>query len=91
MSYPFQKPVQDESDGSIGMAFRVTASFLAACAVLLFFLLGTDIGLERVTAWLVAIGTAGAVFLLAQSLVAAIMIALAPVLIVAVLVRFVFS
>ena len=91
MSYPFQKPVQDESDGSIGMAFRITASILAACAVLLFFMVGTDIGLDTATPWLVAFGTAGAVFLLAQSLVAAIMIALAPVLIIAVLVRFVFA
>jgi hypothetical protein len=91
MPYPFQQPVQDESDGSIGMAFRVTASILAACAILLFFLLGTDIGLASATAWLVAVVTAGAVFLLAQSLVATIMIALAPVLIIAVLVRFVFA
>jgi hypothetical protein len=89
MPYPFQKPSQDVSDGSIGMAFRVTAALLAGVAVLLFCLLATDAGLTGATAWLLAAASAGAVFLLAQSLVAAIMVALAPVLIIAVLVRFV--
>ena len=88
MTYPFQQPGQDESDGSIGMAFRITASILAGIAVLLFCLLETDAGLGGMTAWLIAAATAGAVFLLAQSLVAALMIALAPVLIIAVVVRF---
>jgi RsiW-degrading membrane proteinase PrsW (M82 family) len=89
MPYPFQKPSQDVSDGSIGMAFRVTAAFLAGVAVLLFCLIETDAGLGGATAWLLAAASAGAVFLLAQSLVAAIMVALAPVLIIAVVVRFV--
>jgi hypothetical protein len=89
MPYPFQKPSQDVSDGSIGMAFRVTAALLAGVGVLLFCLLATDAGLTGATAWLLAAASAGAVFLLAQSLVAAIMVALAPVLIIAVLVRFV--
>jgi len=88
MSYPFQKPAQDASDGSIGTAFRILAAILAGAAVLLFFMMGTDAGLGSATAWLVAAATAGAVFVLAEVLVAVIMIVVPPVLIIAVLVRF---
>jgi len=87
MSYPFQKPALDQSDGSIGMAFRVTAAVLAGAAVLLFFMLATAAGLGGVTAWLAAAATAGIVFVFAEVLVGVIMIVVAPVLIVAVLVR----
>ena len=87
MTYPFQKPAQDQSDGSIGTSFRVSAAILAGAAVLLVFMLATDAGLAGAMPWLVAAATAGAVFMLAEVLVAVIMVAVAPVLIITVLVR----
>lgn len=88
MNYPFQPPVQDESDGRTSLAFRFTAAILAGAAVLLFFMVGTDAGLSGPGAWIAALAAAGAAFVLAHVLIATIMIVVAPVLIITVIVRF---
>jgi hypothetical protein len=77
--------------GAISQSFRVAAAVLAAIAVLLAFLLtGQDVTASPV-AWVMAAAAAGAVYLLAEWLLAMIMVALAPVLIVAVVVRYLAS
>lgn len=91
MTYPFQHPVQDASDGRTSLAFRLTAAILTGAAVLLIFLVGTDAGLAGAGAWIAAIVAAGAAFVLAPVLIAVIMIVVPPVLIVVVLVRLVIS
>ena len=87
MTYPFQKPVRDTSDGRTSMAFRLTAAILAGAAVLLFYMVGTDAGLAGAGVWIAAVVAAGAAFMLAPVLIAVIMIVVPPVLIVVVLVR----
>jgi hypothetical protein len=69
-------------------AFRTTAALLSGVAVLLFFLVGSDAGLGDASAWVAAVVAAGVALMLADVLIALIMVALPPVLILAVLVRF---
>ena len=88
MTYPFHTPKPDQSDGSTSSAFRLSAAILAGTAVLLFFMIGTDAGLDGASAWIVAATVAAAAFLLAHVLITVIMIVVAPLLIIAVLVRF---
>jgi len=88
MTYPFQTPAADQSDGATTLAFRLTAAILAGAAALLFFMVGTDAGLGSASAWIVAAAAAAATFVLAHVLITVIMIVVAPVLIIAVLVRF---
>jgi RsiW-degrading membrane proteinase PrsW (M82 family) len=87
MTYPFQKPVQDASDGRTSLAFRLTGAILAGAAVLMFFMVGTGAGLAGPGAWIAAVAAAGAVFVLAPVLIAIIMVVVPPVLIVVVIVR----
>lgn len=91
MAYLFPKPVGDQSDGRTSMAFRLTAAILAGAAMLLFFMVGTAGGLAGVGAWIAAVFAAGAAFMLAPVLITMIMIVVAPVLIIAVLMRFLAS
>lgn len=88
MSYPFQTPGEDESDGRTSVAFRCAAAILSAAAVLLFFIVGTDAGLGGAIAWIIALVAAGVAFRLAPVLIGIIMIVVAPALIIAVVVRF---
>jgi hypothetical protein len=88
MTYPFHTPKPDQSDGSTSPAFRLTAAILAGAAGLLFFMIGTDAGLAGASAWIVAAAVAVGAFILAHVLITAIMIVVPPVLIIAVLVRF---
>lgn len=91
MSYLFHTPGQERSDGSTSMAFRVTAAILAAAAVMLFFVTATSLGIDSPVPWIAAVATAGVAFMLAQALIVVIMIVVPPVLLVAVLVRFLVS
>lgn len=91
MTYLFPKPVGDQSDGRTSMAFRLTAAILAGAATLLFFMVGTEGGLASAGAWIAAVVAAGAAFMLAPVLIAVIMLVVAPVMIIAVLVRFLAS
>ena len=70
------------------MAFRVSAALLAGAAVLLFCLAWSEAGLAGAAPWLAALLAAGAAYLLAEALIATIMIVVPPVLAIAVLVRF---
>jgi hypothetical protein len=88
MSYIFQTPSEDASDGRTSTAFRIAASILVAAAVLLTFTLGTDAGLHSAWAWVAAVAGAVAAFFLAHVLIVTIMIVVPPVLIIAVLIRF---
>lgn len=88
MTSLFHTPKPNQSDGSTSRAFRLTAAILGGAAVLLFFMIGTDAGLDGASARIVAAAVAVATFILAHVLITAIMIVLPPVLLIAVLVRF---
>lgn len=91
MNYFSRKLHDDHADGRTSMAFRLSAAILAGAAVLLFFIVGTDMGAGAAVAWTAAAGIAGAAFMLADVLIVVIMIVVPPVLVIAVLVRFLMS
>lgn len=87
MSYPFQTPGDEDSHGRTSQAFRLTAAILAAAAVLLFCMVGTEAGLASFIPWVSALVAAGLAFRFAPVLIAVIMVVAAPALVIAVLVR----
>jgi hypothetical protein len=70
------------------MAFRVSAALLAGAAILLFCLAWSEAGLASAAPWLAALLAAFAAFMLAEAIIATIMIVIPPVLAIAVLVQF---